>query len=119
MTTEEIRLQIDASRRAIQADYASLRAEMDVAAKTKRAIVENPLPWLGGAAMLGFLFSGRRKEKVRKIKVKGGGEVKTVEKFTFFGALLAMLRFLLPLARPTIQAIATQKITEFASRRMR
>jgi len=119
MTAEEIRLQIDASRRAIQADYASLRAEMDVAAKAKRAIMQHPLPWLGGAAMLGFLFSGRRREKVRKLKVKGGGEVKTVEKFTFFGALLAMFRVLLPLARPAIQAIATQKITEFASRRVR
>jgi hypothetical protein len=119
MTAEEIRLQIDASRRAIQVDYASLRAEMDVAAKTKRAIMEHPLPWLGGAAMLGFLFSGRRKEKTHKLKVKGGGEVKVVEKFTFFGALLAMLRFLLPLARPAIQAIATQKLTEFAARRVR
>ncbi len=36
-----------------RSDVAMLRAELDFVTKTKRAVVERPLPWLGGAALVG------------------------------------------------------------------
>ncbi len=111
MTIDDIRLEIDASRRAIRNDYSALRAELDFAAKTKRAVVEHPLPWLGGAAFLGFLLSGRRRRKERKRK----GE-KSARGITIFGVLLTIVRLIFPFVQPHLTTFATHKLANLAGR---
>ncbi|MDD5198574.1 MAG: hypothetical protein PHC88_02125 [Terrimicrobiaceae bacterium] len=115
MSADDIRRDIAASRSAIQSDYAALRAEFDFAAKTKRAVVEHPLRWLGGAAFLGFLLSGRRRQKPRK--QKGGARVaEPAKRLTLIGAIVGAIRLLFPLARPILTAFATRQLASFAGR---
>ena len=113
MNADAIRLEIDASRRAIRQDYAALRAELDFAAKARRAVVEHPLPWLGGAAILGYLFSGRKKRKAQKAAAAGSESVK---RFGIFGILLTLGKLILPLAQPYLTDFATRKISGIATK---
>ncbi|MGH8046419.1 MAG: hypothetical protein ACREKL_04165 [Chthoniobacterales bacterium] len=115
MNADDIRQELAASRRAIQHDYASLRAELDFVAKTKRAVVDHPLPWLGGSALVGWILSGRRKRKARKLKA--GATAESVKGITLFGTLFALLRLIFPLARPWLAKLAADKLTDFATRR--
>jgi hypothetical protein len=116
MTSDDLRREIDASRRAMQQDYAALRAELDFATKAKRAVVANPLPWLGGAAFLGYFLSGRKKAKPPKHR-RGEPEIAApARKLTLLGVLLAAARVLFPLARPALTAFAVRKLSGFANR---
>jgi hypothetical protein len=116
MTIDEIRLEIDASRRAIRQDYGALRRELDFVTKTKQAVAGRPLPWLGGAALFGWVLSGRRKRKAQKLK--GGKPVKekTARQFTLLGLLLTVARLVFPLVRPQLTTLAVQKLTALGGR---
>lgn len=116
ISADDIRQEIAASRRALQDDVGTLRAELDFVSKTKRAVVERPLPWLGGAALLGYILSGRRRKKVKAAR-HTKGEPETAKRLTLVGILLGTTRLLFPLARPLIAEFATRKLTEFAAKR--
>jgi hypothetical protein len=116
MTSDDIRREIDASRRALQQDYAALRAELDFATKAKRAVVANPLPWLGGAAFLGYILSGRKQAKPPKRRRGEPEAVAPARKLTFLGVLFALARLLFPMARPALTAFAVRKLSGFATR---
>jgi len=116
-TIDDIRLEIDASRRAIRTDYAALRGELDFAAKAKRVIAKRPLPWLGGAAFLGFLLSGRKKVKVYETKGgKGKPTVKSSKGITVLSVLLGAARLIFPLVRPQLTALALSKLTDLSGK---
>ena len=115
MSADDIRREIDASRRAIQRDYAGLRAELDFAAKAKRSVRERPLPWLGGAAFVGYLLSGRRKRKAAR-KDKDGKKVETARSFTLLGILLSVARLVFPLVRPQLTQLALGKLSGLAAK---
>ncbi len=116
MSVDDLRLEIAASRRTIQADYAALRAELDFAAKAKRAVVARPLPWLGGAALLGYLLSGRKNAKPTKHRRGEPEAAAPARKLTLLGVGLTAARLLFPLARPALTAFAMRKLSSFASR---
>lgn len=117
MTADDIRLEIASSRRAIQADCAALRQELDFATKTKRAIIKHPLQWLGGAAFIGYILSGRKKSRESRRKNRGGSEFAApAKRLTLLGVILAAARVLFPLARPALTAFAVRKISSFAGR---
>lgn len=115
MNADELRQEIAASRAAIRQDFSALRDELDFAAKAKRSVARNPVPWLGGAAFLGFLLSGRKRAKSRSRK--GDAIQEPAKKLTVLGVLLAAARFLLPLARPALTDFATRKLADFAASR--
>ena len=119
MTSDELRREIAASRHAIQQDYSALCGELDFATKTKRAVVEHPMRWLGGAAFIGYLLSGRKKDKPVKRKSRGREEaiVEPAKKLSLLGVLFAALRLGLPFARPALTAFATRKLADFANSR--
>lgn len=116
MTSDDLRREIDASRRAVQQDYAALRAELDFATKTKRAVVANPLPWLGGAAFLGYILSGRKQPKPPKHRRGEPEAARPARKLGVLGVLLTAARLLFPLARPALTAFAVRKLSGFANR---
>jgi len=113
MTADDLRSELEASRRAIQRDYAGLRAELDFVARTKRAVVENPVPWLGGSALVGWILSGRRRRKARKLKADG---VETSRKFTLLGILFSIVKLAFPLMQPWLTNLAAGKISDFAGK---
>jgi hypothetical protein len=113
MNIDDLRREIDASRRAIRHDYASLRTELDFATKAKKAVTERPLPWLGGAALFGYLLSGRRKRKALKSKT---GKPETARRFTLLGLLLGAARLIFPLVRPQLTSFALGKLAGYAGK---
>ena len=116
MSIDDIRRDIDSSRRAIRHDFAALRGELDFAAKAKRAVAKRPLPWLGGAVFLGFLLSGRRKQKTRRLKGGKPDVSEPVKRFTILGVLFTAIRFIFPLVRPQITAFALEKLAGVAGK---
>jgi len=116
ISADDIRQEIAASRRALQDDVGTLRAELDFVSKAKRAVVERPLPWLGGAALLGYILSGRRRKKARAAR-HAKGEPEAAKRLTLVGVLFGTARLLFPLARPLMEQFATRKLTEFAAKR--
>jgi hypothetical protein len=119
MTADDLRAELEATRRAIQRDYAGLRGELDVVAKAKRSIVENPMPWLGGSALVGWVLSGRKRRKARKLE--RGAVARKAGGITALGLLFSAARFAFPLVQPLVQPylarIAAEKLGQFAKSR--
>ncbi len=117
MSTDDIRAEIEASRRAIQRDYAALRSELDFVTKAKHSVANHPLPWLGASALVGWILSGRKHSKPRKLKT---GEVaEPVKKFTFLGILLALAKLVFPLIQPHLTSFAMGKLSGLAGKSRR
>jgi hypothetical protein len=115
---EEFRRELEASRVAIRGDYSALRRELDFVGKARRSVASKPLPWLGGAAAIGWLFAGRRKaRKARRQKTAGAEAVESAKQVTILGVLIAALRMLFPVVQPLLTAYASRKVGEFAARR--
>lgn len=116
MTADDLRREIDASRRAIQGDYSALRTEMDFGAKTRQAISSRPGPWLGGAALLGYILSGRKRARAAKPRKGEPALAKPAKKLTFLGIVLTVARLIFPFIRPAVTAFATQQLGSLAGR---
>lgn len=117
MSADDIRREIEASRRAIQRDYTSLRAELDFVTKAKHSVANHPIPWLGSSALLGWLLSGRKK-KPKMIKGKNG-RPEPSRKFTLLGILLGVVRLVFPLIRPQLTDFALGKFSDYAGKSRR
>ena len=117
MKADELRQQLESSRRAIQRDYAALRSELDIVAKAKRSVVSHPLPWLGGSALVGWVLSGRKRLKVKK--TKAGEVIEPAKKLTLLSILLAVARLLLPILRPVVTDFAVGKLASFTGKSRR
>lgn len=118
MSAEELRRELEASRLAIRRDYRALRSELDFVSKARHAVVRKPLPWLGGAAAIGYLFAGRRTKARNRRKKDGTAQaIESAGRITMLGMIFAALRFLFPVFQPLLTAYAARKVGEFASRR--
>jgi len=118
----EILEELRRSRAAIARDTASVARELDVASKIRRSIVARPLAWLGGAAVIGYMFAGPKSRKASKVpSSKNGPKSEKAEPAKtgwrrFFSILLNMARILFPLFRPALSAYAAQRLGEMSSR---
>jgi hypothetical protein len=108
---DDIRAEIEASRHAMQRDYSALRAELNFVAKTKNSVASNPLPWLGGSALIGWVLSGRKRRKARKLKA--GQVAEPVKRFTILGVLFALVRLFFPILQPHLTSFAVGKLTDY------
>lgn len=118
MSIEDFRRELELSRAAISRDYASLRSELDFVAKAKRGVAKKPLPWLGGAAALGYLLAGRRrkrKERRKKARQQASDATESAARITVLGVLIATFRFLLPVLKPMISSYAAKRLGAFAA----
>ena len=115
---------LTASRVMIGRDALHLRAEWDVPHKAMTAVRSNPIKWLGGAALSGFLFAklrGRPKP-AKAFKSRGGKEdattpVKEVGRLGgIVAALIGLFRLCSPVLRPLIMSYATKALTKYATR---
>jgi hypothetical protein len=116
MTHDALLREIELTRSSVRRDYVSLRNELDYASKARRAIASKPAQWLGAAATLGFLLSGRRrKKKIVVTKAQDGREIKK-KQLGVLGFLLGLIRIALPLAKPFLAAFATRRCADLATR---
>ncbi len=113
---EELRL----SRRAMSRDAAAVVEEINLASKLKKSVRTRPLAWLGGAAALGYILAG---PKTRVVTKPGkGNTANTSEKSRpgapvgFWGVVISLFKFALPLARPALSAYAARRLGELAEK---
>jgi len=117
MTKSQIIAEIDASRRAIARDFSALREELDFVEKSKQSVRKHSFAWLGGAALVGYVLSGRRKKAANKLAdPKASTPDKTSPGAFGWGAfLLAAFKIALPFLRPIFSAYAAKRLGAFLS----
>jgi len=116
MIAPEILREVRASRAAIARDVASLREAVDVPRRVKRSIRERPLTWLGCATGAGFLVSAIRPRRQRLSRAEKKQERTAAKAVTVFGGILAILKLLIPIAKPVITAFAARRFAEIAAK---
>ena len=106
-----------AQARATMYGYAlALRRDLDFSTRAKNAFKRSPLPWLGGAALLGLLVARlpRRTKKVVTISSKSKKEP-IVEEAGKAGLVLGALKIAFDLARPALIKWATQRFSNYVA----
>lgn len=117
----ELLAEIARSRAAIARDAASVREELDVAARLKNSVRKRPFAWLGAAAAFGYILAGpktRTKTVTKLVKGPATGAAKAEKKRprTFLDILLALFKLALPLVRPALSAYAARSIGGLADK---
>lgn len=108
--------EVEASRLAIARDVTAFKYQIDIPRRAKDAVRDNPVRWLGSAALVGFVFA-YIKPRRRPVRNRDGQPVKKgARPITFFGFLWAVAKIALPLARPMLSAIAAKRFAEMASK---
>jgi len=124
MTKEQLLQEIDQSRRAIRRDTHTLRDELNFGKKLGSVVKRQPLAWLGGAALTGFVLSlfGRRPPKViirengsRKLG-KEQPAAQAAKSLGFWGMLFALFKVAFPAMKPFLSAYAARRLAEFVTR---
>lgn len=113
----ELIASLAAARSQVTSDWRVVRRELDLTTKAKRSFKRHPLPWLGGASILGLIVARlprrTKKESVPVMKVKH--EEPAVEKAGKAGLLLGALKFAFDFAKPALTRWATQRLSEYVA----
>ncbi len=121
MTRAEILLELEASRRAISRDYHGVCNAANIPARVKKGFKRHPIPWLGGAAIVGWVLAGRgRKQKKvmveRQVDADGNVVKEKAKKLGLFTILLTILRIAMPVLKPAFTALAAKKFADLAGK---
>jgi hypothetical protein len=99
------------ARSQVGINKSELREDVAVGKKLKRQLRQNPLPWFAGAAVLGLLLSKlppmRRKVVVKPPKIRPSKQ----EEVGKAGIAVALLHFLLQIARATLTKLLRERIS--------
>ena len=109
------------ARAQISGQVVALRHDLDFPTRAKAAFKRGPLPWLGGAAVVGLILSrlpGRKKTVVVPSR-KGSQAEAAVETAGKYGLLLGALKVAFNLARPALTAWVARQVSEYANRGFR
>jgi hypothetical protein len=117
----KILIELARSRAAIARDTASVRSELDLAAKLKNSVKARPFAWLGSAAAIGYILAGpkTRTKTVTKF-VRGNSQApakaETKKSHGFWNLLLALLKLAVPVLRPALSAYAAKRFGDFSEK---
>lgn len=111
--------ELASARAELSANLGALRRNFDFPARAKKSFKSNPVPWLGGAGVVGLILSrlASGREKKRQITVERRGVEPTLEKAGKAGLLLAVLKMVLDFARPAITAWARKRASDYFAAR--
>ena len=107
---KELTAELAAARSQMSGYVTSLRQDLNVGARVKRGVAQNPAVWFGGAVVLGLLLSripaGRRKVVVKGPAIRND----SAEKAGKAAFVLTALKFAFDFAKPTLIAWAKQRM---------
>jgi len=104
---------------------SKLREDMNLPQHLRSTYVNHKGAWIGGAAALGWVISrlpGRRKKQKAQIanhSHQNGSSQTQARKYALGGILLTLLRVVFDALKPTLTAVASRKIKDMASDRIR
>jgi hypothetical protein len=110
----ELIAELERSRAAAVANVQLLRRDLDFATRAKQAFKKSPLPWLGGAAVLGLIVARIPRKTKKVVTVFPKKEEAVVEKAGKAGLVLAALKIAFDVARPAILKWVTQRVSDYA-----
>ena len=118
MTREELLDELRRSRLAILRDVKAVRAECNIPAKAKLAFRQHPTLWLGSAAAIGWMLAAKKRRKTRSKnkKVPKNSPTPPATPVTFWGVLLAILKWMAPLLKPVLTAYAARHLAALGER---
>jgi hypothetical protein len=105
------------SRAALRRDWSAVGGELNVANRARRSVKRHPLAWLGAAAAIGYLASGRRSTaKTPSIKATSSPSKTISPRLGPWGLVWNIAKLLVPVIRPALSAYAAQKLGELATK---
>ncbi len=110
----ELIAELARARARLSENTLALRHDLDFPTRAKKAFKRSPLPWLGGAAVLGLIIA-RLPGRKQKVVVTRKTKEPAVETAGKAGLLLGALKIAFDFARPTILAWATQRFSDYVA----
>jgi hypothetical protein len=110
----ELIAELQRSRAAASANVQLLRRDLDFSTRAKKAFKKSPLPWLGGAAVLGLIVARIPRQKKKVVTVYPKKEEPAIEKAGKAGLVLGALKIAFDVARPAILKWVTQRVSDYA-----
>lgn len=112
----ELIAELARARSAASANAQLLRRDLDFPTRAKKAFKKSPLPWLGGAALLGLIVARiPRRVKTQKVVTVFPKKETPVETAGKAGLVLGALKIAFDMARPALMKWATQRIADYAA----
>lgn len=110
--------QLTLSRRAISTDFHRLNEELNFPKKAAESVRAQPIKWLGGALLSGYVFGKLRpRRKAPKPSRRGAAAVEEpARKFGILAVLVGLARFLAPVLRPVLMSYAAKALSKYALR---
>lgn len=94
----------------------ALRRDLDFPTRAKKAFKKSPLPWIGGAALVGLIIA-RLPGKKAKVVVTRKPKEPTMETAGKAGLILGALKIAFDFARPALLHWATERFSGYVAAR--
>lgn len=93
----------------------ALRRDLDFPTRAKKAFKKSPLPWIGGAVLVGLIIA-RLPGKKTKVVVTRKSKEPVAETAGKAGLILGALKIAFDFARPMLLNWATQRFSDYVAR---
>ena len=94
----------------------ALRHDLDFPTRAKNAFKKSPLPWIGGAALVGLIIARLPGKKTTKVVVARKSKEPAIETAGKAGLILGALKIAFDFARPTLLNWATQRFSDYVAK---
>jgi hypothetical protein len=106
---------LENSRREFSYGIAGLREDLNVSRNFQRCFRRHKIAWLAGSALTGWILA-RLPARKKKVKVYvDRHDRKKIKEVKRGGALMALAKFAIGIAKPAITAYATKKVADLAA----
>ena len=112
--TEKLSEEIALSRERVTRSVRGVRSELDFPRKIRRSFQTQTILWIGGAVVIGALFTVMSRGK-KKIYVNAKGGAPPQNKLLAMGFALGALRLASNLLKPIIVNFVEKKVRDYAS----
>jgi hypothetical protein len=110
----ELIAELARARSHLAINAQALRHDLDFPTRARNAFKRSPLPWLGGAAVVGLLVA-KLPRRTKKVTVVRKGSEAVAEKAGKLGLALGALKIAFDFARPALTAWVTKRVTEYST----
>ena len=104
--------QLAAHRADFSASARGVRTSIDVGARIKSGFSANPVAWIVGAGIAGFVLTRFRSRKTKRPR-----RSEPLKGTVAAGLALPVLKLFFNIARPTLVSLLTARIADFAASR--
>ncbi|MEI6350519.1 MAG: hypothetical protein WCP06_05370 [Verrucomicrobiota bacterium] len=109
----ELIAELERSRRELAGNIRGVRHDVDVTSHFRHAFAQRKTVWIAGAAVIGWLLARLPGRKARV--ARPGKELEKRKESQRSAFLFTLLNLAITVAKPALTALASKKITQFAT----